>query len=209
MIPAMITPDDDRSPDAEPAADASPTGAVDGEGLASPALHAMRAAMQAAAEAAEARAQAKAARRARERAAGPLEPGEEDYEVLAATARDPEALELPALSPAFELGEAEDVDAIVAELNRLVPEQPTDEVHGDLVIRRGEEQVQAWYELAAQAALPRQIRDVAGPVDVKGLLTALLVEIGDVKRTNALLMDQLARIEEKVDRTNRNLRQPR
>jgi hypothetical protein len=87
-----------------------------------------------------------------------------------------------------------------------MPDLPSDEHHGELVIVRPEEQVQTWYELAAEQALPSALRDIDGPVDVKRLLSALLVEIGDVKRTNAMLMDQLARIEEKVDRTNRTIR---
>jgi hypothetical protein len=196
----MTHPPDDPTPEQPPGSD---------EAAPSPALAAMRAAMQAAAEAADARAKAKASQRAHRRAAGDLAPGEEDYEVLAATARDPEALELSTSARAYELDEGDDVESLVAELDRLLPEQPGDEVHGELVIKRAEEQVQAWYQLAAEAALPQRLRDVAGPVDVKGLLTALLVEIGDVKRTNALLMEQLARIEEKVDRTNRSMRQPR
>ncbi|MEB3330478.1 MAG: hypothetical protein VKQ33_14730 [Candidatus Sericytochromatia bacterium] len=196
----MTHPLEDPTPDPPPPPE---------DAAASPALAAMRAAMQAAAEAADARAKAKASQRTPRRVAGGLASGEEDYEVLAATARDPDALEQPTLTPAIELEEGGDVASLVAELDRLLPEQPGDEVHGELVIKRGEEQVRAWYELAAEAALPQRLREVAGPVDVKGLLTALLVEIGDVKRTNALLMEQLARIEEKVDRTNRSIRPPR
>jgi hypothetical protein len=40
-------------------------------------------------------------------------------------------------------------------------------------------------------------------------LQALMVEIGDVKRTNALIMEQLTRMEEKVERTNRQLKERR
>lgn len=176
----------------------------------SPSMVAVRMAMRAAAEAAEARAKAKAAARA---AAGELTPGDEDWEVIAATAVDRWAFEHGAddrMEETLELGgeEAppEDLDALVRAIERDLPDMPDEEVHGDLVIKRSEDQAKAWYELAATEALPAQLRDVAGPVDVKRLLTALLVEVGDVKRTNAMLMEQLARIEEKVERTNRHLR---
>lgn len=172
----------------------------------SPAMVAVRLAMQAATEAADARAREKAARK---RGAGRLQKGEADWDVIAATALDPQVLEPEEDEgplPTFELGEAEDLDTLVAELASHTPELPSDERHGDLVIIRPEDQAKAWYELAAESALPLALRDVVGPIDVKQLLSALLIEIGDVKRTNAMLMEQLARIEEKVDRTNRHLR---
>ena len=81
------------------------------------------------------------------------------------------------------------------------------EVHGDLVVFKPHDQAKAWYELAAEEALPASLREVKGAVDVKMLLQALLVEIGDVKRTNAILMEHMTRLEEKVDRTNRFLRE--
>ena len=179
-------------------------------------MFAVRLAMKAAEEAAEARARAKAAARARQ-AAGELTPGDEDWEVIAATAVDRWAFEhgddaddgAPIdLGGAAEGAESAPVDleALVQAVERELPEMPTDEVHGDLVIKRSEEKVEAWYELAAGEALPAALRDLPGPLDVKRLLTALIVEVGDVKRTNAMLMEQLTRIEEKVDRTNRHFR---
>lgn len=180
-----------------------------------PSMVAVRLAMKAAEEAAEARAKAKAEARARS-AAGELTPDDEDWEVIAATAVDRWAFEhgeAEAEPLALDLGlgdepleAAEDLDALVQAVEQALPEMPTDEVHGDLVIKRHDDKLKAWYELAAEEALPASMRDVAGPVDVKRLLTALLVEVGDVKRTNAILMEQLARIEEKVERTNRHLR---
>lgn len=176
----------------------------------SPSMVAVRLAMKAAAEAAEARAKAKAEARA---AAGELTPDDEDWEVIAATAVDrwafehgAEAGEQAAIDLGGEEAPSEDMDALVRAIERELPDAPGEEVHGDLVIKRQEDQAKAWYELAATEALPEQLRDLAGPVDVKRLLTALLVEVGDVKRTNAMLMEQLARIEEKVERTNRHLR---
>ena len=178
-------------------------------------MFAVRAAMKAAEEAAEARAKAKAEARARA-AAGELEPGDEDWEVIAATAVDRWAFEhgddadAPApivLEP--DTGAAalpEDLDALVEAVERGLPEMPRDEVHGDLVIKSHEEKVKAWYDLAAEEALPASLRDADGPLDIRRLLTALIVEVGDVKRTNAMLMEQLTRIEEKVERTNRTLR---
>lgn len=182
----------------------------------SPAMIAVRLAMQAAQEAADARAEAKARERAR-RPAGDLARGDEDFEVIAATAVDREAFERASaedddagLLVTFDLDGQDalplDVDDLVEELARSLPDVPQDERHGDLVIKRSEDHTPAWYELAANEALPAALRDVGGPLDVKRLLTALLVEVGDVKRTNAMLMEQLARIEEKVDRTHRAIR---
>lgn len=179
-------------------------------------MFAVRAAMKAAEEAAAARAKAKADARARS-AAGELEPGDEDWEVIAATAVDRWSFEHPdepEVAPSIDLdggadaplAAPEDLDDLVRAVERELPEMPKDEVHGDLVIKSHEEKVKAWYDLAAEEALPASLRDAAGPVDVKRLLTALIVEVGDVKRTNAMLMEQLARIEEKVDRTNRHIR---
>ncbi len=179
----------------------------------SPTMMAVRMAMKAAEEAAAARATAKAEARARAKA-GELTPDDEDWEVIAATAVDRWAFEhgdAGAEPAAIDLGEAaaepiENLDSLVQAIERELPEMPTDEVHGDLVIKRHDDKLKAWYELAANEALPAALRDLTGPVDVKRLLTALLIEVGDVKRTNAMLMEQLTRIEEKVERTNRHLR---
>lgn len=62
-----------------------------------------------------------------------------------------------------------------------------------------------WYEARARAALPASARDVPGAGTVPGLLTALLVELGDMKRTNAMIVERLARLEERAERTNRLL----
>ncbi|MEB3197381.1 MAG: hypothetical protein VKP62_09275 [Candidatus Sericytochromatia bacterium] len=173
-------------------------------------LAAMRDAIAAGERAARARANAK-----RQRAQDPLD--REAAHVIEATVQAPPELpaELLPLEPpgpaphAFELGSPEDLANLIAELDRVLPDSPVDEVHGDLVIKRSDERYQAWYELAAQDALPAALREIKGPIDVKRLLTALLVEVGDVKRTNAMLLEHLARIEEKLDRNNRMLRQPR
>lgn len=184
-----------------------PEGLLPGE---SPVMAAVRLAMQAALDAALAREQAKAVQRG---AAGPLDRGDDDWEVIADTAVDRYAFERATdfdagdgPVPTYSLEEDSDIAALVAELDRTLPDLPGEETHGDLVIQFPEQQNATWYELAAEEALPAALRDIPGSMDVKRLLTALLVEIGDVKRTNAMLMEILARIEEKVDRTNRSLR---
>jgi hypothetical protein len=171
-------------------------------------LMAMNLAIQAATEAAQARLDAKA--RARKR----KDPEDEEaLEIIAATSSrpvEPEPEEEPTgIQPTFYLTTSEDIDTLIAELERTLPDAPSDEVHGDLVIKRSEEKVRAWYDLAAEDALPAALRTAPGPIDVKRLLTALLVEVGDIKRTNAILMEQLTRIEEKLDRNNRLQRQQR
>lgn len=175
-------------------------------------LTAMKLAMQAATEAAQARLAAKA--RARREASAE---DQEASEIIAATAarhtpfNDPEP-DPEAPSPAtttYTLSAPENIDSLVAELERSLPDVPNDEVHGDLIIKRSEEKVRAWYDLAAENALPAPLRAAPGPIDVKRLLTALLVEVGDIKRTNAILMEHMTRIEEKLDRLNRSRRQQR
>jgi hypothetical protein len=171
----------------------------------SPQLDAMQRAMKAAEEAAEKRRLAKLA--AAETDALPAEL-DEDMAVILATAVG----SLPSDEPEaehFHLDEAGDLGSLLAELDRQIPDMADREQHGDLVVFKPQDQAKAWYELAAEEALPASLREVKGAVDVKMLLQALLVEIGDVKRTNAILMEHMARLEEKVDRTNRFLRERR
>lgn len=171
----------------------------------SPQLDAMQRAMKAAEEAAEKRRLAKLA--AAE--ADPGMPGmDDDMEIILATAVG----SLPSDEPEaehFHLDEDEDLGALLAVLDQQIPDLSDREQHGDLVVFKPQDAAKAWYELAAEEALPAALREVKGAVDVKMLLQALLVEIGDVKRTNAILMDQLARLEEKVDRTNRFMKERR
>jgi hypothetical protein len=167
-----------------------------------PQLEAMQRAMKAAEEAAEQRRQAKLAAEA----AAPEAPDEldDDMAVILATAvgslpDEPEAEH-------YHLGDEGDLGALIAALDAQIPELGDREQHGDLVVFKPQDQAKAWYELAAEAAMPEALREVKGAVDVKMLLQALLVEIGDVKRTNAILMEHMTRLEEKIDRTNRHLR---
>lgn len=103
----------------------------------------------------------------------------------------------------------DDLEAVLRQLDAEIPDLPDREVHGDLVVFRHDERAKAWYELAAEEALPESLRGLKGPIDVKRLLQAMIVEIGDVKRTNAILMELMTRLEEKVDRTNRLLKDKR
>ena len=168
----------------------------------SPQLEAMQRAMKAAEEAAEARRLAKLASLENEPAAPALD---EDMEIILATAVGSTPYD-EAASDHLHLGEDEDLGAILEQLDAEIPDLADREVHGDLVVFKPADQAKPWYELAAEEALPAPLREVKGPIDVKMMLQALLVEIGDVKRTNAVIMEQLARLEEKVDRTNRSLK---
>lgn len=198
-----------HSPEAQ---DSEPSGRVADLADASSPLEAMKLAMQAANEAAQARLAAKA--RARQQSS---QEDQEAWEIIAATATRPtppdgedwDSEETPPPNPTYQLSAPENIENLVAELERILPDAPSDEVHGDLIIKRSEEKVRAWYDMAAEDALPAALRATPGPIDVKRLLTALLVEVGDIKRTNALLMEQLSRMEEKLDRINRTQRQQR
>jgi hypothetical protein len=169
-----------------------------------PALEAMRRAMKAAEDAAERRRLAKQAEQQAEDA-------QSDMDMLAELALMGEPVERtqrPTFLP-FALDEAHDLSALIEEVAEQIPDNPNEERHGDLVVVRHEAQAAPWYQEAAEAALPAALRGIAGPTDVKTLLQALIVEIGDVKRTNALIMEQLSRMEEKVERTNRTLKDRR
>lgn len=171
----------------------------------SPQIEAMQRALQAAEEAAEKRRLAKLAASEAEFDAPGLD---EDLEVILSTAVG----SLPTDEPTeehFFLTDADDLGAILEQLDAEIPDLSDREDHGDLVVMRPDAAAKAWYELAAEEALPAALREIKGPIDVKMMLQALLVEIGDVKRTNAIIMDQLARLEEKVDRANRSLKDKR
>lgn len=173
-------------------------------------LEAMRLALEAAQAAAQARLEAKQRSRREE---GLSSEDKDAEDVIAATTSSRRGASPPPRSFAGELPSSleglDDLESLIAEVERSLPDAPEDEIHGELVIKRPDEKLQAWYDLAAEDALPAPLRGIPGPVDVKRLLTALLVEIGDVKRTNALLMEHMTRIEEKLDRNNRQLRQNR
>lgn len=159
-----------------------------------PHLIAMREAMQAAEEAAERRRLAKVAAAHGER-------GRPD-ELPEAPSPAKEAHNV-----AFELGEAVDLGGLIAELEAILPDVSNEERHGDLVLLRSDAQPDPWYRQASEEALPAALRAIKGPIDVKTLLQALLIEVGDVKRTNAILLEHMTRLEEKIDRTNRHLRE--
>jgi hypothetical protein len=168
-----------------------------------PALEAMRQAMKQAEEAAERRRLAKLAEQEAQEAS--------DLDELAELALMSEPVERttrPTFLP-FALDEDHDLGKLISEVADQIPDNPFEDRHGDLVVVRHEAQATPWYQQAAEAALPAALRGVAGPTDVKTLLQALMVEIGDVKRTNALIMEQLTRMEEKVERTNRQLKERR
>jgi hypothetical protein len=131
-----------------------------------------------------------------------------ELQELAAQAGALEFLEEQAVQPTFRIeGDAlDDMSALIAEAAAAAPELDHIERHGDLTIFKAEAQAAPWYQLAGEESLPAALRGVKGPIDVKVLLQALIVEVGDVKRTNAILMEALSRLEEKVDRTNRLLR---
>jgi hypothetical protein len=173
----------------------------------SPQLDAMQRAMKAAEEAAELRRLAKLAGREAAAESG-LPELDEELDVILATAvgsLPSDAVE----ADHFTLSEPDELGDILAQLDAQIPDMADREVDGDLVVFKPADAAKAWYELAAAEALPAPLREIKGPIDVKMMLQALLVEIGDVKRTNALIMDQLARLDEKVDRTNRSLKDRR
>lgn len=169
----------------------------------SPALEAMKQAMRAAEQASKARQEAKRAFGERQA------PASDEIDMLAnlAAADEPEDF-LAALQPHV-LEDDLDLDLLVAQASAEVPELENEERDGDLVVMKQGVSAQPWYQEAAEAALPEALKGVTGPMDVKTLLTALMVEIGDVKRTNALLLDLVTRVEEKVDRVNRQMKDRR
>lgn len=173
----------------------------------SPQIAAMREALKQAEEAAERRRLAKLKER---EGALSTEMSEEDLAVIEATRVAHEAAdeveELPPVHQTFEIEDAGNLDHLLAVLDRVIPDLNDREIHGDLEIMRHDHNKPAWYTEAGEEALPAAVRDIPGPLDVKRLLLALIVEVGDVKRTNAILMEQLSRLEEKVDRTNRYFR---
>lgn len=169
----------------------------------SPELEAMQRAIKAAEQAAELRRLAKLS--GREADDGFVE---DELEVIAATAVGAAPFD-EREADHFALAEPADLTAILAQLDAQIPDLSDREIDGDLVIFKPQDAAKAWYELAAAEALPAPLRAIKGPIDVKMMLQALLIEIGDVKRTNALIMDQLTRLEEKVDRTNRSLKDRR
>lgn len=173
----------------------------------SPQVTAMREALKQAEEAAERRRLAKLKERE-----GALAPdiSEEDLAVIEATRVAHEAVEemeeLPPPTETFDLDEPANLSQIMEALDREFPDLNDREVHGDLEIMRHDTQTPAWYDEATEEALPASVRGIPGPMDVKRLLLALIVEVGDVKRTNAILMEMVTRLDEKVERTNRYLR---
>lgn len=173
----------------------------------SPQIIAMREALKAAEEAAERRRLAKLKERQSDLAP---ELSEEDLAVIEATRVAHETVEayeeLPPAVETFDLDDGGNMDHILEALDRTIPDLTDREIHGDLEIMRHDLQTPAWYTEAAEEALPASVRDIPGPLDVKRLLLALIMEVGDVKRTNAILMEQLSRLDEKVERTNRYLR---
>jgi hypothetical protein len=175
----------------------------------SPALQAMREHMRLAEQAAEERQRAKA--KVRSRQVPDLD--DEDLRVIAETAIQhavvEEEPELPPAGETFVLAEDDDLDLLVAQVSAAIPDLNDEDVHGDLVVKRHEARNEPWYKLAAEESLPETLKSMNGPADIKHVLHALMVEVGDVKRTNAILMEMLQRLEEKVDRTNRHLRERR
>lgn len=168
----------------------------------SPAVQAMREAMRLAAQAAEERQEAKRKGRQSQR-------DDDAWQVIVET-----AVSLPDPEPeerleTYTLDTEEDLESLIAQVEATIPDHDGDEVDGELVIKRHESPVQPWYMLAAEEVMPEALRGLKGPTDVKQLLYALLVEVGDVKRTNAIVMEMLQRLEEKVDRTNRLMRERR
>jgi hypothetical protein len=170
-----------------------------------PQLEAMQRAMKAAEVAAEQRRLAKLAAEGDGGRFDVTDAPDDDMAVILATAVG--SLPDEAEAEHYHLGDEGDLGALIAALDAQIPEMGDREEHGDLVVFKPQDQAKAWYELAAEAALPESLREVKGAIDVKLLLQALLVEIGDVKRTNAILMEHMTRLEEKVDRTNRHLRE--
>lgn len=154
----------------------------------SPALAAMREAI-AQAEAAS------AARQARKAAEG----GEEE------DGEGPEA-EAALLVPFAEAEEDDDWRHWARVAAEAIPEEETaDDSEEAVWVPPPEAAPEPWYTARAKAALPAAARDVPGGDTLHGLLTAVLVELGDVKRTNAMILERLAVIEERVERNNRLL----
>jgi hypothetical protein len=183
--------------------DHTTNGHVDTDEALSPALAAMKVAMRAAEEAAAARLAAKKAERA-------TEPEPEEYELLAELALINEPLDLdsrPFIS--YALGDSPELESLIAQAAAIVPDTSGEERDGDLVLLKPPTTVKPWYEEAAEAALPMALKGIVGPIDVKTLLQALMVEIGDVKRTNALLLELITRMDEKVERVSRQLKDKR
>lgn len=110
---------------------------------------------------------------------------------------------------ALELDVEEDVDALIAQLEASVPDPEGPLADGELVVLPSGTPPRPWYLDAAEAGMPEAIKHAPGGKDVKQLLQALLVEMGDVKRTNAMILERLAGLEEKVERVNRHLKPPR
>lgn len=166
-------------------------------------LAAMREALARAEKAAQDRAEAKAAKRRRQASQAEGEwaeaGGVEALEALASEAlaelNGPTA---PLLNEGYAIDEDEDLDLLVALAAKDLQEESREERHGDLVVVREPVAPPAWYTEAAEQALPAAMKGSEGPVDLKLLLQALLVEVGDVKRTNAMLLEKLTSVEEEV-----------
>ncbi|MDB5095622.1 MAG: hypothetical protein JWM80_43 [Cyanobacteria bacterium RYN_339] len=169
-----------------------------------PALEAMRQAMKQAEDAAARRRHAKAQEQAAEEAAASM-----DNLAELALINEPVDRKAKPMFVSYALDEDHDLASLISQVSQQIPDNPNEDRDGDLVVVRHEVAATPWYQDAAEAALPAALRGMVGPVDVKGLLQAMLVEIGDVKRTNAIILEQLARMEEKVDRTNRQLKDKR
>lgn len=172
-------------------------------------LEAMRQVMAQAEAAAAARAKAKAEGRSPQ-ASFALPEGAEEApalselaaQALAAMDAGPHA----PLQEAFEVDEDEDLDLLVALAAKDLTEASREERHGDLVLVKDGPAPAPWYREAAEEALPASLRGLDGTVDLKLLLQALLVEVGDVKRTNAMLLDKLIGVEEEVRGLRRLMR---
>ncbi len=107
------------------------------------------------------------------------------------------------------LMEDDALEELIRQASADLPEVNNREDFGDLVLIKHDAPAEAWYTQASEQALPGVLRGVKGPVDLKMLVQAMMIEVGDVKRTNAIIIETLARIEEKVERTNRHLRDRR
>ena len=176
----------------------------------SPQLKAMQEAMKQAEHAAERRRLAKLKAEAEAPAAFELDPElAEELEVIRETRVRPSCEEPSPVDDTMPVETPVDLEEVLRQLDEEIPELPDREVHGDLVVFRHDERARAWYELAGEEALPEALRGLKGPIDVKRLLQAMIVEIGDVKRTNAILMELVTRLDEKVERTNRLLKDKR
>jgi hypothetical protein len=155
------------------------------------ALNAMRAAMKRAEEAAEARRLAKEM----ERSGGEFEIESEQTE--------------ESRQPVYELGDPNDLSDILDDLGAMFEDVSPYDGDDDLQVLRHTAAPEPWYREAAEEALPGVLRGMKAPLAVKNLLEAVLVELGDLKRTNAIVLDLLTRLEEKVERNHRALHKPR